>query len=134
MIQQDDAHARRVVEQRLGIRIYEPFAGLLLLDSTERLYGAVIVNCWDGHDCQLTIVSAGPWTVKDARDLARYVFVNLGCIRASCETLTANVHVILILQKLGFRVEGYKRMGQPAGDTTMFGLLRSEQRLVKFHS
>ena len=131
MIQQDDTHARRLVEQRLDISIYEPFAGLLLLNEQGHVYAAVIVNCYDRHDCQLTIVSGGVWRVSDARELARYVFGNLGCVRVSCETLTANTHVVLILQKLGFRVEGYKRMGQPAGDTTLFGLLRTDQRLVK---
>ena len=133
MIVQHDEHARMFVEKILGCHIHEPYCGLLFYDPnlTNGIYAAVVVNCYDRWECRLTIVSNGPWSVHDARELARYVFATNDCHRVTVETPVGNKRARRILEALGFRIEGLKRQGSRHGDLLMYGLLRAEQKLIK---
>jgi len=130
MIRQDDPLARRILELQLNVKISEPFSGLLLENDGE-IYGAVIINNYTHWDCHLGIVSEGTWLISDARELARYCFNQLKCGRVTFEVAQSNERVHDILLKLGAKYEGCKRQGRPDDNIFLFGLLRSEQKLVR---
>lgn len=123
---QDDTRAREIVEKALRVKIYEPFSGIVMSDN-----GACIFNNYDGRDVHFTCVSSGLLKMHEARFVARYVFETLGCHRCTAVTRGTNGRAIKALAQLGFRYEGTLREHFEDADGGVFGLLRSEQRIVR---
>lgn len=132
---QNNEAARQIVERDLGIHITEPFAGLLLVDlEKEAITGAVIFNHYkpDHSDVEFTCVLRKPDVgMRMARRVAWYAFKVLDCRRCTAVTKRSNTKAQTALETLGFRVEGYLREYFGEEDGIIYGLLRSEQRLVR---
>ena len=129
-VEQNDVLARTAIEQGLGVRVSDPFIGLVVSHETN-LHGAIILNNFDRHNIDLTIMAFEPWKISDVRDLARYVFVQLDCKRATCITLATNEKAINRLISMGFKREGLMRERFPQGDAIVFGLTRNEQKILR---
>lgn len=128
---QDDTRAREYAESSLGIVLCPPFVGLLLLDDNEAVKGVVIVNGYTKRNANVTVCSEGSWALGAARDLARYLFVKLGCARITAVTKSTNVKAIRACEALGFKREGIMRDHFDDCDGILLGLLKSEQKLLR---
>lgn len=122
----DDAAARAHLEHS-GLSVPSPFAGWLCMDRTGAVRGAVgLFSSQDGEDCEMAIV--GGWSLNGARALFRQVFGVLGHDRISARCLASNVRNIRVLERIGFCIEGRKRLRD--GDHILFGMFREECRLL----
>lgn len=125
---QDDARARAFASRHLGCQFHDPLIGIVIEDNGEQV-GAVIFNGYiPGQNIDLTAVST-KWDIRIVRNLARYCFLRVK--RVTARTCVTNTAAIKTLQALGFRQEGIMREYFPDGDAVVFGLLRSEQKLIK---
>jgi hypothetical protein len=129
-VSQNDALAKTAIEENLNVIIARPFTGLIIADN-ERLNGALIFNNYTKQNIDMTVLSLGPWSITNVRDIARYVFEKLNCKRVSCQTLTTNFSAINRLMKLGFELEGTAKDYFPQGDAFFFGLVRSNQKILR---
>lgn len=122
--------ARLIVEKALGLKICEPYSGLVIVRDG-RYRGACIFNNYNKRDVHFTCVSQGILQMSEARFVARYVFETLGCHRCTAVTRGTNEAAIKALVQLGFRYEGTLREHYDDADGAVFGLLRSEQKIVR---
>lgn len=127
---QDDREARTIVERAMGVKIFEPFAGVVFFDDTKTV-GAAIFNNYTKWDVHFSCVSTGLLDMRFARHIARYVFATMGCHRCTAITRRSNVAARKALEQLGFQHEGVMREYFPDSDGLVYGLLRSEQRLLR---
>lgn len=129
MVRQDSLAAQSFIDRQLSISIAEPFIGLVI-ERDLAIVGAIILNDFTrGRNIEITAAATGPWSIADIRDVLRYCF-------ARAERITARTHVnnfqaIKRLNMLGFKYEGRMRRFFENGDAAVFGLLRSEQRIVR---
>jgi hypothetical protein len=130
MIEGDARAAKSIVEKALGLEICEPFSGLVMVNGG-RYTGACIFNNYNKRDVHFTCVSRGLLKMSEARFVARYVFETLGCHRCTAITSGKNEAAIKALVQLGFRYEGTLREHYKDADGAVFGLLCSEQRIVR---
>jgi RimJ/RimL family protein N-acetyltransferase len=126
---QDDARARAFAGAWLGCEFAEPSIGIVI-EKDGQMVGAVIINGFErGLNLNLTAVGHH-WDIGVIRDIARYCFARVR--RVSARTSATNTAAIKALRAVGFRPEGIMREGAADGsDAVLFGLLRSEQRLIK---
>ncbi len=134
-VYQNNEAAREIVERELGIHVTEPYAGLLLIDPKNRvLTGAVIFNHYkpDHSDVEFTCVLLKPDVgMRIARRVAWYAFKVMDCRRCTAVTKRSNTKAQTALETLGFHVEGYFREYFGDEDGVIYGLLRSEQKLLR---
>jgi hypothetical protein len=130
-VKHDDAAAREIAEGAFGKQIYEPFTGLVMVDDDGCADGACIFNNFDGRDVHFTCVNSHLLRPSDARFVAKYVFEQLGCHRCTAITARHNAPARKALRQLGFKIEGFLREHFPNDDAVVYGLLRSEQKIVR---
>lgn len=125
---QDDAQARFFAQRALGCTFADPLIGIVIEDSGRQV-GAVIFNGYTpGQNIDMTGVGS-KWDIRVIREIARYCFSRVR--RVTALTCVTNIAAINALLALGFKREGVMREYFPGGDAIVFGLLRSEQRLIK---
>jgi len=131
---QSDVKAKQLVEQACGVTIEGPYSGLVLFKGGE-IIGAAIFTNYDHYDVQMGGVLTGEEVgIKISRQIAHYVFVQMNCQRCTAITPRSNIKAQTALTRLGFVFEGVMREHFPnREDGFMFGLLRSEQRLLRHH-
>ncbi len=78
----------------------------------------------DGEDWE--IMADGGWCLSGARELFRLVFAQQARVSARCKAI--NKRNIRVLQRMGFVIEGRKRLD--GGDIINFGMFRDECRLL----
>jgi len=130
---QDNRRARRVIEANLPIHVSVPYSGLLLVDG-KRLLGACVFDRWNRRNVEFTcVLLEHDIGMRIARRVAYYVFSphNMGCHRCTATTPRSNTRAIKALETLGFRFEGIMREYFPDDDGMVYGLLRSEQKIMK---
>jgi hypothetical protein len=126
----DDESAKAIIEAALIRKICEPFRGLVVRRGLE-VIGAIVFNNYDELDVHFTCVMNAPISMKDARYVARYVFKQLGCKRCTAVTSELNLAARRALLQLGFKFEGRLREHFDDGDGLVYGVLRSEQKIVR---
>jgi hypothetical protein len=126
----DDLAAKEIIEAALIRKICEPFRGLIVRDGNH-VTGAIVFNNYDEQDVHFTCILNAPISMTDARYVARYVFVQLGCRRCTAITSEFNMAARRALLQLGFKHEGTLRDHYREGDGLVYGILRSEQKIVK---
>jgi hypothetical protein len=131
VIEVNPSVARWIVEAALAVTIYEPFTGIVMTADAGGYSGACIFNNYNGRDVHFTCVSSGLLKMSEARFVARYVFGKLGCHRCTAVTRGTNERAIKALVQLGFVYEGTLREHFDDADGAVFGLLRSEQKIVR---
>jgi hypothetical protein len=130
-VRHDDAAAREIAEAAFGVKIFEPFTGLVLIDDEGRADGACIFNNYDGRDVHFTCVNNHRMRMTDARVVATYVFDKLGCHRCTAITRRHNWPARKALRQLGFKIEGFLREHFPDDDAVIYGVLKSEQKIAR---
>ncbi len=123
---QNNDEAARICRDALGAAPAEPFIGFVIPSG-----GAVIINDWSQRNAELTAVVSGPVPLRFAREVARYLFGQLGCARVSARARASNVACLKALALLGFQPEGVARAWFGDEDAILFGLLPGECRLLR---
>jgi hypothetical protein len=131
---QHNALAKKLVEEACGGKILDPnYTGIVFLDGKHVLGAGVFTNYWPDCDVEYTAtLFDGMVGMRIARIVARHVFVTMNCHRCTAITRRDNIKAQTALAKIGFMFEGVMREHFPGRvDGYVFGLLRSEQRLIK---
>lgn len=129
MVRQDSEAAKRYIESREDVAICDPYIGLLV-ERDGRPIGAFILNDYTpSRNIEMSAVISGPMRVSDLRDIFRYCFDRVS--RITARTSVNNTRTLHILDTLGFQREGILRQWfRDGSDAVLFGLLKSEQRIV----
>ena len=113
---------------------YRPDWAVGFVDDEGRLFGALGLcfdSPWDG---QLSIYSERPqWATRAVlRHLFRLAFVERGLVRLTCRIERRNRHARLLVERLGFRLEGVMRMAfDGVNDACIYGMTRDGCRWLK---
>lgn len=122
-----DERVARFVGERIGESIYPPFTCIGIERDSAIVAGAVF-NCFTGPDVQVSVAIEGPITRAFVRACGRYVFVQLGCERATF--ITEHPHVINLAERLNAQTEGRLRNHfGPGRDGIILGLLKEDWKL-----
>lgn len=120
-----DLRVADYVAERCGTVIQRPFTALGVEVDGKIVIGAVF-NGFNGHSIELTMAGdPRGFTRAFLRRLGRYVFEELGCLRASFTT--EQDHVVNLIHRLGGQTEGRKRNHFGRGrDGIILGILRED--------
>lgn len=118
-----DERVARFVGERCGIILYPPFT-CMGVEKEGMVVAGVVFNCFTGFNVEVTIAGHG-WTRQFMRDVGRYVFDQLGCIRMTATT--EQREVVSIARRLGGKVEGSLRdFYGPGSHATVIGILKKD--------
>jgi RimJ/RimL family protein N-acetyltransferase len=130
-IMQDDERARAFIEYNMRVSICAPFSGLII-EENGMLVGAIIFNNYEpGQNVHITAFGPMAFSSFVVREIIRYAFVVLGCVRMTAVTREINSTAVRALKKIGFIQEGVMRQRFADCDGIILGLLRSEQKIVR---
>jgi hypothetical protein len=120
-----DDRVARFVGDRNAQRVIPPYTVLGVEERGDIIAGAIFRN-WIGPDIEVMVVGERQaFTPGFIRNVGRYVFDQLGCVRFSM--WTDQPRVIALAKRLGAQVEGVKRNGYgPGRDATLLGVLRED--------
>lgn len=104
----------------MGWRVADPETG------ESRGY-VILFASHDGEDWE--IMADGGWTLREARALFRFIFDISEQPRVSARCRAVNFKNLAALQRMGFRIEGRKRLAD--GDVILLGMLRGECRFLR---
>jgi len=130
---QDDKWAKAIVEEACHIQIQGNYSGLVFVDGARPIGAGVFTNYWPNWSVEYTAtLTDGIVGMKIARVVADYVFRTMNCHRCTAITRYDNMKAQVALRKIGFISEGIMREHFPGKiDGVVYGLLRSEQRLIR---
>ena len=129
-MRRDDAAAARLVKERTGRDLVEPFYGFV--SSAHGIdHSTIIVNFFDGRNCEVTVL-ARSLSRRDLATIGGFIFGELGCARVTARTDAANTSAIKGLTRLGFQPEGILRDWSENGDGLQFSLSRRDWRFGGF--
>lgn len=124
-----DERVARFVSDRLGFALCPPYtcAGI---ERDGEIVAGCLFNCFQPPDIRVTAAGTG-WTRGFLEAVGRYVFGQLGCIRATF--ITEQPRVVALAERLGGVVEGRMRDHFGEGrDGIVIGLLRKSYRYASF--
>ncbi|WP_375453713.1 GNAT family N-acetyltransferase [uncultured Methylobacterium sp.] len=105
-----------------------PYAAFGWADAEGHVLGGVVLNNWNGANVELSLAGRGAVTRQAFRDVARYVFGQLGCRRITMHTKARNLRLISQAERNGFAREGMRRAFFPDDDAVALVLLRDHCR------
>lgn len=117
------------IETPLGTSFRQMAMGWLVVPAcggAPRGY-VILFSSADGEDWE--IMADGGWCLSGARTLFRFIFDESGQSRVSARCLLKNGRNIRALLRMGFKVEGRKRL--LGGDVVSLGMFRDECVLLK---
>lgn len=100
-----DAEVAQWVSQRTGTPFYQPVAAIGWADKDNNVAGGCVFHNYDHSNIDLAIAVDRPVTRGVIRAICHYVFVQLGCQRATIRTRKSNKAACRGAQKLGFKYE-----------------------------
>lgn len=122
MIRTDEA-VSRFLSEKLGTVFVPPYT-VMGLERNGEIVAGVLFNCFEHPDVHFTAAGSG-WTRGFLREVGRYVFGQLGCLRMTATT--EQTHVASLAEKLGGQREGVLRDHFGEGrDGVIIGILRRE--------
>lgn len=125
----DEVKAWAGIKLRTDFR--EPAWAFGILNSKGRLCGAVIWNDYEAKNIEMTCIGRGAFQKDVCRELAHYVFNELGLERCSLTVRADNLPVLEMALKFGWKAEGRKRRYYGDVDAVMMGILRHECRFME---
>lgn len=133
-IERNDVFVERMMASMLGVRLAQPFAGYLVIDPANPTIprGMFVINDVANGNAELSAVGKKCWSVPVVRAVARMLFHDMHVTRVTARTRPSNQWAMRALKAMGFVREGTARHWYRDGeDAAVFGLLASEQRIVK---
>lgn len=129
MIVVEAPEVARFIENRLGVKIAEPYFALGFLSDDKKPLAAFVFNDYTGANMELTVASErGRLNREIMRYVARYVFVQHGCRRLTVRTKRRNKRVKKLAELLGFKYEGVQKHFYADDDAVVFGMTRDNCR------
>jgi RimJ/RimL family protein N-acetyltransferase len=116
---------------RLNTSFREPYLALGVLDSKDRLVGAVIYNDYDACNVEMTAVGPQAFRRHVAREIFSVAFDELKCRRISLTIPAKNTETLKRARKWGWVVEGTKRHYYDDDDAVILGMTRDECRFLR---
>lgn len=114
------------IRDETGTHLRRAACGYLVKTESGEARGYVLIAASDdGEDWE--IHAEGGWCISGARSLFRDIFSTQARISARCRA--DNTRNIRVLERMGFKQEGRKRL--TGGDVIFFGMLREECRFLK---
>lgn len=81
-----------------------------IIDKDGKLVGAVVFQCWNGYNVELSYYGLRPTlSAGIVRCLARYVLFTFNVSRVTVSTRRKNKSLMRSLQRMGFKLEGAQR-------------------------
>lgn len=110
-----------------------PYTAIGQLNSQGQLVGGCVFTNYTGRDIHGHLGGVGNWlTRRFLGECFRYIFVTLGCARATGLVAASNIKAQRFDESMGFVYEGTLREYLPDGeDAYIYGMLRSECRWLK---
>lgn len=105
-----------------------PYTAFGWADASGQIVGGAVFNAWNGANVELSLAGRGSVTRQAFRDIAAYVFGQLGCRRLSMVTKAANLRLVHQAERNGFAREGMRKDFFPDDDAVALVLLRSRCR------
>ena len=129
-IVRNDALAKAILDDQFGVSFSAPFSGFVIKDQGFPV-GAYILNCFTGHDVEMTIASKCVLPIGLARQIARDCFVGLGVSRVTFKTRVSNTLARAALAAIGCEQESIARDYFGTEDAAVYALLKRNQKLVR---
>jgi hypothetical protein len=123
----EDLRIAAFVADQCGCGFVRPYT-TLGWERNGELVGGVVFNCFTGHDIELTLAGRGTVTRQAMRDIADYVFRQLGASRGSIRTRASRRDIIDQAERIGFKREGYHPRLFGDDDGVSFGMTRDDCR------
>jgi RimJ/RimL family protein N-acetyltransferase len=101
----------------------KPFRAVGVIDDAGKLIGGIVINGYNGANCDLTIFGGACFTRRAMREFFTFVFspapAGLQCTRVTARTPKTNKKMARLLPRLGFSCEGLQRLyyGERRGPT-----------------
>jgi RimJ/RimL family protein N-acetyltransferase len=105
-----------------------PYTAIGWTDEAGAILGGAVFNNWNGANVELSLAGRGSISRQAFRDIARYVFGQLGCRRLTMHTKASNLRLILQAERNGFAREGMRKDFFPDDDAVSLVMLRSRCR------
>jgi len=129
-------HVGKYLKDRLDIDL-EPgrFEAIIVVNDKGDTVAAIAFQNYlpKCRSVELSVVSETgvAWRPHVCRAIANYVFVQMGCIRATCATTKKNYKARNFLTHLGFELEGRLKRGYDGtNDALIYGLLAENCRFL----
>lgn len=120
-----DNRVVQFAEKALGRPMVPPLT-CMGIEKDGEIIAAAIFNGYTRTDISLTAVGKG-WTREFLREMGRYVYGSLGCLRMTA--ITEQPEVVALSARLGGKVEGTLRnYFGPGRDGALIGILKEEYR------
>lgn len=119
------------VADRVGGGGFVPPFTALGWEASGKIVGGVVFNCFTEHDIELTIAGRGAVTRQALRDIATYVFLQLGASRGSIRTRASRADIIDQALRIGFKREGYHPKLFGEDDGVSLGMTRADCRWLE---
>lgn len=120
-----DGRVAEFVGRTIDSHIFPPFT-CMGIERRGKIVAGVVFNCFTGPDVEVTVAGHG-WTRDFLREVGRYVFDQLGCVRA--QITTDQEQVARLAERLGGMREGILRNKYGKGrDGIVIGVLEQEYR------
>ena len=121
------------VAQKLGTRFHDATVIGVIDDERNQLLAGICYNHYSGYSVEMSIASTSPhWCSRGVlRAAFEYPFFDLGCRRVTATTAVDNHQARKMLERLGFKLEGFHPQSMPDGkDGLSYGLLKSDCRWI----
>ena len=130
-IDRNDEVARFILERQIpGHRFVPPFSGFVVHEDG-RPAGAYVLNCFTGHDVEISVAVLEPWSIGVVRAIAQQCFQGLGVARVTAKTRASNMGARAALMACGFRLEVMARDFFGDENAAVYVLLKREQKLLR---
>lgn len=123
-----DERVALFVGERCGTIIYPPYT-CMGMERDGKVTAGVVFNCFTGNDVEMTVAGeARAFTRQFYHAVRNYVFNQMGCLRISATTESAQV--VELAKRLGAQTEGCKRNHFGIGrDGIVLGILKEEWKI-----
>ena len=120
-----DDRVAAFAEQAFGWQFIPPFT-CMGVERNGKIIAAAIFNQFESFDIRLTVAGTG-WSRQFLREVGRYVFHQLGCLRMTA--ITEQDEVVRLSLRIGGQVEGLLRNHYGQGrNGVLIGFLKEEWR------
>lgn len=126
-----DQLAKQYIDKALDFNLQAPFCGYVFVNEARAVVGAFILNGYESGNVELTVASHEKLTIRAVRFMVYLAFHDLKCNRITARTRASNKRAINAILKSGAKQEGVLRGYFNGEDAIVFGLLASEQKLVR---
>lgn len=109
----------------------QPCSARGIIDNQGQLVGAVVFNCLDARNVEMTIVAKHALTPTIARQIFGLAFGKLNARRISLTMREKDVDTIRKALRWGFVIEGRKRDYYDTDHAIILGMTRSECRFLE---